>query len=87
MASNGAKCPAQFRNDDNAVPVTSGWNQARQYFSVFDNNYTKIPEFPAESYIDVTVTLTPKKMVIIDENSTCSDARIDATIAIDNLSI
>lgn len=58
--------------------MTTGYYSHSTYVEIFTKNNTKVPEMEAGSYIDVTVTFTPKKISVIDTTGVCSDLVMEA---------
>lgn len=58
--------------------MTTGYHSHSTYVEVFTKNNTKVPEMETGSYIDVTVTFTPKKISVIDTTGVCSDLAMEA---------
>lgn len=91
QAHGGAVCPEDFYKDryketfpKNGFFKTSSYNK----LYIIDDNYNKIPEFPAESYIDVTVTFTPKKITNeAAHGDRCQNSSITTEIALESVFI
>lgn len=84
-AHGGAVCPENFNYNSGRKHATNGWMQtetSESHIVAYHASYTKIPDFPENGYIDVTVTFTPKKISLINNypSSQCSD--IESTTAI-----
>lgn len=91
-ASDGAVCPAEFKNNNNQENPRDGWKETgtwsqSHYINIFHESYTKIPELSAHSYIDVTVTFTPKKLTFVERDNRCIDRNVAARIGIDSVSV
>lgn len=75
-------CPDNFKGENDKKLPQNGFIQTHQnsydHVVIFNDYYTKIPEFPSKGYIDVTVTLTPKKITMLGGNqNACTDRNYD----------
>lgn len=92
QASNDAICPSEFKLNNNSVNLRNGWKQTgwdgqARYLEIFHERTTFVPEMPAHSYIDVTVTFTPKKISIIDTTNACYDRTIVSNLGVHEVQI